>query len=55
MMLNMPSREIGATALQVEAELDQLITDLIATPGDTDAIMKGTCGAALGSAAMLVQ
>ena len=50
--INLPTQP---TALQVEAELDQLITDLIATPGDTNAIMKGTCGAALGSAAMLIQ
>jgi hypothetical protein len=50
--INLPTQP---TALQVEAELDQLITDLIATPGDTNAIMKGTCAASLGSAAMLVQ
>ena len=50
--INLPTQP---SAAQVEAELDQLITDLIATPGDTNAIMKGTCGAALGSAAMLIQ
>jgi hypothetical protein len=50
--VNLPTQP---TAAEVEAELNSLITDLMATPGDTNAIMKGTCAAALGSAAMLVQ
>lgn len=42
-------------AAAVTAELEALLATLIGGSGDTNAIMKGTCAAALGSAAMLVQ
>lgn len=50
--LNLPTQPDTA---DVETELDALLTRLVAGSGDTNAIMKGTCAAALGSAAMLVQ
>jgi hypothetical protein len=50
--LNLPTQPSAAA---VEAELNDLLDTLIAGPGDTIAIMKGTCAATLGSAAMLVQ
>lgn len=39
----------------VAVEINSLIDALITGQGDTNAIMKGACAAALGSAAMLVQ
>jgi hypothetical protein len=51
--LNIPTQPAPA---DVESELNALLDRLVASPGDnTIAIAKGTCAAALGSAAMLVQ
>jgi len=50
--LNLPTQ---TDTTDVEAELDALLTRLIGGSGDTNAIMKGACASALGSAAMLVQ
>ena len=51
--LNLPTQPDPADA---ETELNALLDTLVASPGDnTIAIAKGTCAAALGSAAMLVQ
>jgi hypothetical protein len=50
--LNLPTQP---SAAGVETELNDLLDTLISGPGDTIAIMKGTCAASLGSAAMLVQ
>ena len=50
--LNLPTQP---SAAGVETELNDLLDTLIGGPGDTIAIMKGTCAATLGSAAMLVQ
>ena len=51
--LNLPTQPVPG---DVELELNALLDRLIASPGEnTNAIAKGTCAAALGSAAMLVQ
>lgn len=50
--INLPTQP---DPVDVEAELNVLLNRLIAGSGTTNAIMKGTCAAALGSAAMLVQ
>jgi hypothetical protein len=50
--LNLPTQP---DSTDVETELNALLDTLIAGPGNTIAIMKGTCAATLGSAAMLVQ
>ncbi len=50
--INLPTQP---DANDVEIELNDLLDTLIGGSGNTNAIMKGTCAAALGSAAMLVQ
>jgi len=50
--LNLPTQP---DPVSVAAELNSLIDVLLTGSADTNAIMKGTCASALGSAAMLVQ